>query len=192
MIEHKNTKELLADSIKELAKSKSVEKISVREIVSNAGLTHMTFYNHFRNKYELIAWIYNVRICPSLGQLWSGVSWREAVRHFVDVLLEEPDFYMNVLKNTYGETSVRYAANNFAIDMILEKMRCTPELGNPSKETIFFVKFYMRAISESINDWFLNGRHIPVEQFIDMLVSAMPVKLVPFFSDSAAVCSSSD
>ena len=157
MVEYKNTKELLADSIKELAKSKSVEKISVREIVSNAGLTHMTFYNHFSNKYELIAWIYNVRICPYLGQLFSRVSWRETVRHFFDVLFEAPDFYMNALKNTYGENSFRYAANNFAIDMIIERMRCTREFGNPSKETIFFVKFYMRAISESINDWFLNS-----------------------------------
>ena len=46
----------------------------------------------------------------------------------------------------------------------------------------FQVKFYMRAISESINDWFLAGdnKQFPIEKFTDLLVKAMPKELSPY------------
>lgn len=59
MIKNKSTKILLAESLKELAKIKSVEKITVKEIIKNCRLTKTTFYNHFRDKYDLIVWIYS-------------------------------------------------------------------------------------------------------------------------------------
>lgn len=47
MIVQKTTKEILAESIQELAASKSVEKITIKEITQNCGMTSTTFYNHF-------------------------------------------------------------------------------------------------------------------------------------------------
>lgn len=38
------TKKLLSNSLKELMKEKSVEKISIREITDLAGLNRQTFY----------------------------------------------------------------------------------------------------------------------------------------------------
>ncbi len=55
MIVQKTTKEILAESIQELAASKSVEKITIKEITQNCGMTSTTFYNHFSDKYELLA-----------------------------------------------------------------------------------------------------------------------------------------
>ncbi|WII08233.1 TetR family transcriptional regulator [Methanomassiliicoccales archaeon LGM-RCC1] len=75
-----NTKEILADSLCNLAETKPVNDITVLDIVSNCGLTAPTFYNHFRNKYDLIVWYYT--------RLWSsvldktgkeGYVWRDAV-----------------------------------------------------------------------------------------------------------------
>lgn len=57
MIVQKTTKEILAESIQELAASKSVEKITIKEITQNCGMTSTTFYNHFSDKYELLGFI---------------------------------------------------------------------------------------------------------------------------------------
>ena len=43
MIVQKTTKEILAESIQELAASKSVEKITIKEITQNCGMTSTTF-----------------------------------------------------------------------------------------------------------------------------------------------------
>ncbi len=179
MEDRQTTKEMLAASLKELAKAKSVEVVSVREIVNNSGLTSTTFYNHFRNKYELMAWIYDMRLYPYFGELFTKYSWQDAIRQFSLILLEDPEFYENALKNTSGLTSFRYATNNFAIGMILERIRhCFGQEG-AMDDIAFSLKYYMRMISEAINDWFLGGRVIPVEKFSVMLVDLMPPSLRP-------------
>ena len=52
------TKELIAASFMELAAQKPIDKITVREVAANCGITTVTFYNHFRDKYDLIVWSY--------------------------------------------------------------------------------------------------------------------------------------
>ena len=49
--------QLLADSLKEIAGSHPVEKITIKEITDKAGVIRPTFYNHFQDKFELIEWI---------------------------------------------------------------------------------------------------------------------------------------
>ena len=44
MIKKLGTKELLAESLKDLSKIKSVDKITVEELAKNCGLTAPTFY----------------------------------------------------------------------------------------------------------------------------------------------------
>ena len=49
----KTTEELLADSFLELAQTKRIDKITITEITNNCGMSQPTFYNHFKDKYDL-------------------------------------------------------------------------------------------------------------------------------------------
>ena len=49
---------LLAEALKELAEKHPIEKITIKEITDRAGVIRPTFYNHFQDKYELLAWIF--------------------------------------------------------------------------------------------------------------------------------------
>lgn len=53
-----NIKWLFANSLIELSKEKSLAKITVSDIVNRAGAGRQTFYNHFRDKNDLIIWIF--------------------------------------------------------------------------------------------------------------------------------------
>lgn len=57
-MKRKSAKELLADSFRELAESRSIDKITVPDIVSNCGYSTATFFRQFKDKYDLIAWDY--------------------------------------------------------------------------------------------------------------------------------------
>ena len=46
------TKRWIADTMRELMKHKSIEKIRVTEICKAAEIERPTFYYHFRDKYE--------------------------------------------------------------------------------------------------------------------------------------------
>ena len=66
MDEHKNgkgkaakrTKRWIADTMKKLLEKKSLEKIRVTEICEMAEVERPTFYYHFKDKYDLMAWIF--------------------------------------------------------------------------------------------------------------------------------------
>lgn len=177
MIERPTTKQLLAASLIELAGKKSVDKISVKEIVTNCGMTTTTFYNHFADKYVLLASIYNKEIEPAFSRLGNKISWCDVLRIFCTTLSDKQSFFLNALKNTSWQTSFRYATNDYAIDLLRERLRILGKEDDLPIEIDFLAKYYMRSISEMIQEWFIGGQKIPLDNFIELLVLAMPEPL---------------
>ncbi len=56
------TKHLIADTLKQLAKDKHPDKISIGEIVDAAGLNRQTFYYHFQDKQDMIGWLFDADV----------------------------------------------------------------------------------------------------------------------------------
>ena len=53
------TKNALASSMKKLMKEKLFEKISVIDICEGCGMNRKSFYYHFKDKYDLVNWIFD-------------------------------------------------------------------------------------------------------------------------------------
>ncbi len=53
-MKRKTAKEILAESFKELALTRDVEKITIKEITDNCGYSPATFYRQFKDKYDLM------------------------------------------------------------------------------------------------------------------------------------------
>ena len=174
------TKDIFANSIMKLAKTKPVDTIRVREITKHCGLTSTTFYRHFQDKYQLLAWIYNRNIEELLADAQSAINWKAALITCCTPLQENRAFYKNVLKNTAGQTSFRYQTNDYAIALWMDYIRKREGLQEVPDEISFYFRFYMRALSEAINDWFLNGEKTPVEELAARIDAAMPEPLKPY------------
>ena len=68
----KTTKEILAESFVELAEAKPIDRISIMEIVENCLMTKPTFYRYFKDKYDLIAWIYVREAQKNVDRIGTG------------------------------------------------------------------------------------------------------------------------
>lgn len=53
------TKQALAGALKELIEEQSFEKISVSDICEGCGMNRKSFYYHFKDKYDLVNWIFD-------------------------------------------------------------------------------------------------------------------------------------
>ena len=179
MILKQNTKELLAESLKELSQFKSVDKITIRELTQNCDLTAPTFYNHFRDKYELMAWIYNRKVEASLKNFGNGDSFEDVICKWMEIILEDEKFYINLLKNAVGQNSFRYATNDHAINLIADRIKNRHNLSELSPEIYFCIKFFMRALSEFVNDWVLSKWECSPREMAKFFVEAMPAPLKP-------------
>lgn len=180
MIRRKTTKELLGESIHELAAAKAVDKITIKEVVENCGLSSATFYRHFQDKLELIAWIFNYQMEYIFMDFCEGAeTWRQAVFDMVSILANDQSFYKNALKHTDGPNSFFFSTHSRCRELLMEYIRqsCGEDY---TDEMEFDVLFYMRGSSYSITDWFLNDSTFTVDQITDFICRAMPECLKPY------------
>ena len=181
MIIRQTTKALLAASLKDLAQFKPVDKITVKEIAKNCGVTAPTFYNNFRDKYELAAWIYNQKFDEALENFYASRNFEQFTRRCMEILFEDEIFYLNALKNFVGQNSFRYATNDHAIKSMTAWLSTRCEL---TTEVSCCLWFYMRAVSETVNDWFLGKRELSPQELAKLFVEWMPPPLKPLLLQS--------
>lgn len=179
MIVRQTTKELLAESLKDLAQFKPVDKITVKELAKNCGLTAPTFYNNFRDKYELMAWIYNLEVEASLENFGRGDSFEDVICKWMEIVLDDKNFYLNLLKNAVGQNSFRYATNDHAINLIAERIKTRHNLRELPPNVFFCLKFFMRGVSELVNDWALSKCDCSPREMAKFFIEAMPAPLKP-------------
>ena len=64
------TKEIIARTFTELLEEKSMAKITVKDIVERCGVNRNTFYYHFRDKYDIMHWIFEQQVAASGMRFW--------------------------------------------------------------------------------------------------------------------------
>lgn len=120
-MKRKTAKEILAESFREVAETKSIDKITIRDIVDNCGYSPATFYRQFSDKYDLIAWDYVDRTTVIIDKVGvDAYQWKHTWADAVKFYSENREYMLNLLKNTAGHDAfVRYlseANRHFRID----------------------------------------------------------------------------
>ena len=97
----------------------------------------------------------------------------------MEIILEDEKFYINLLKNAVGQNSFRYATNDHAINLIADWIKNRHNLSELSPEIYFCIKFFMRALSEFVNDWVLSKWECSPREMAKFFVEAMTALLKP-------------
>ena len=90
--------EILAESFRELARKRPVEKITVKEITDKAGVIRPTFYNHFQDKFELVEWMIQMDLLEPIRPLIRNGMTTEAMVLLFSNIKREKEFYTRVVK----------------------------------------------------------------------------------------------
>ena len=105
-MKRKTAKEILAESFRELAQSIPIDKITVKDIITNCGYSQATFYRQFRDKYDLIAWSYTRDLESILDWLKGDVhSWRQTLESAAAYFSAHRQYLANLLTHTSGYDS---------------------------------------------------------------------------------------
>lgn len=92
-----STKDRIADAVKALAVRKSFHKITINDIAKECGMTRENFYYHFRDKYDIVNWIFLREVLDPVSGVEDMTLWMKelmfranAGRHiFVRVINDE-------------------------------------------------------------------------------------------------------
>ena len=97
MIKIIDVKETLANALLELSKQKSIEKITITDIVNQCNTSRRTFYNHFIDKYDLIGWIYTNRVDKILSCYKKTDTWKQCLINTYQALYDNSGYFLRVI-----------------------------------------------------------------------------------------------
>ena len=131
MAEQNMTKTALAEALKDLMRKKPFARISVSDICESCGLNRKSFYYHFRDKYDLLNWIFYVDIVERIIALEEADAW-DILEQMCEYFYEEREFYRNAL-DVRGQNSIResFSATVWSLlqmNLDLEDMPDAPEV----------------------------------------------------------------
>ena len=176
-----DTRQLLADSLYELAMDRPLDKITVKQISEKAGVTSQTFYNHFKDKYDLILSGHKYRVNRLIKELREDkVNWDEFIEIYLSSYEKNSKFIVNAFKNTCGEDS--YAANTgrYICECLEEEIRIRAGI-EPDKNTKLLIKVYASGVINIMAYWLAEDTDITKEDMKKALVDALPEKLRELF-----------
>ena len=181
MQRRRTTKELIADSFLELSAKKNVDKITVKEIAKNCELTAQTFYNHFRDKYALIAWIYSTQLEKIMGKIGAdGYQWKDALKDTINFFVVNKDFLTNLILNTSGQDSfINYVAK-FNVKILSEHIKSSQKIETLSSATEISIQVYCYGTVCTICEFLIKPQNISTENFSRCLEESLPQNLKDF------------
>jgi len=151
------TKRILAQSIKELMQKTPLSKISVGDISEHCGVNRNTFYYHFRDKYELINWIYYTETLEQMNAFSDPEHWEEGLCNLCLYMQRNKEFYINAI-GCLGQNSFAEYLRNFYFNLLIT---CIEELKGDfpmeKEDTALMARFFTYAFVGLILEWAENG-----------------------------------
>ena len=122
MEEKRDIETKLAVSLKGLVTKIPFEKITIKQIADGAGVIRVTFYNHFQDKYDLLAWIVRREILDPVRILISNRMYRESLILIFSNFLQDKEFYMHAVR-IEGQNSFSEIVEECAYALLLDIFR---------------------------------------------------------------------
>ena len=178
-ITRKDAKQLLTESVRELAEKKTINKICVTEIARNCDMSTSNFYYYFSDKYELIAYV----ICSEIDERVSHTEMpiQDLLFEFIEMMDGSRNFYTNILASILME----YPNHLFFHEMLDSKIKdlivthCMNS--RPSDQTDLILHVYLAGLTAAICSHVINHRKSRSD-LMDAFITAIPDTLRPMIN----------
>lgn len=90
------TKLALAKALQELLNTKSLDEVRVSELCSRCNLQRQSFYYHFQDKYDLVAWIFMQDTSRVFAACGSQLN-LQFMSSLLNTFYEKKQFYLRIM-----------------------------------------------------------------------------------------------
>ncbi len=168
------TKLWIAAAMKRLMAAKSLEKIRVTEICREAEIERPTFYYHFQDKYELVAWIFFQD--ADMTDVLSVESAAASMKKMRQEMLFYRRAYEDSSQNALWQYMLEYFAERYT-RLAKEKLG-VEQLDTRLK---YSVRLYCYGCVGMTREWILQDNITPAEMIVQMMFASMPEGLRQIF-----------
>ncbi|MBQ9609619.1 MAG: TetR/AcrR family transcriptional regulator C-terminal domain-containing protein [Lachnospiraceae bacterium] len=180
----KTTKELLADSFLELAEKIPINKITIANIVDNCDVTQPTFYRYFKDKYDMIAWIYAQETGKNISKVGrNGYVFKDTFLDGMRFYDENRKFMVNALKHTSGRDSFLFQMSDMNIRFIENEIKKKLNVSECPQDLAAVVKMFCYGTNQFLYDWLIEKNDLTYEQVAKLMEESIPEVLRPYICE---------
>lgn len=162
------TKRALAAALQELMEEVPFEKINVAHICEKCNMNRKSFYYHFKDKYDLVNWIFDTEFIAlskvGISESQPGERW-EFIEQTCNYFYENRSFYCKALK-IKGQNSFSEHLREYCFPLL--KLRLEHLIGSDVADE-FTVSFFADAVIGSMERWLLDKECMPPGQFVSKI-----------------------
>ena len=168
------TKMWIADKMREIMKHKPIDKIRVTEICKAADIERPTFYYHFKDKYDLVAWMFCTDAYGT--DIICVTSAAAGMNRMKQEILFYKRAYEDSSQNALWHYMVEYFTKRYT-DLAKEK------LGTDTLDTqlAYSIRFYCMGAVGMTQEWVLQDNITSAETVVQMMFHSMPENLRKIF-----------
>ena len=161
------TKNALEESLKKFLLQKPLDKITINDLAEDCGISRMAFYYHFKDKYDLVNWVFYTEFVEQLMQEGMESPWG-FLQSICTYFYDNRAFYVNALEQTGQNSFSEYFAE--VMRPILQ-IHYTDLLDEDDDAHDFYATFYTDAFLTAIKRW-LHEDSMPPERFVRLVHNA--------------------
>lgn len=175
MIVKKTTKDYLEESAIQLFSKYSVEKVSIIDICKNCSVSIRTYYNYFKDKYDIINQCYISRFKNYIETNRKNINLRKLMLYLAREVCNNPEFFRNVFRYT-GQNNIRTGVSNPLSDIFIKTLeyQSHKDLENDEKMA---VRFYIDGILSYVENQLKQSILPTPEESAKYCQNAIPAKL---------------
>lgn len=164
------TKLWIAQTMKKLLVKKSIDQIRVTEICKEAQIERPTFYYHFQDKYDLMAWMF----CQSA--LHTNVLSHSSATNAMNQMRQDFIFYKRVYEDHFQNPMWSYMLEYFVTRYtgLAKEILQTETLDTKLQ---FSIRMYCYGSVGMTREWLLKDNITPAETIVSMMFDSMPSEL---------------
>lgn len=151
-----STKQAFADALKLTLNTKELSAVRVQELCRLCGTERPTFYYHFRDKHDLIAWIYEQDVARTLA-MTGGVYGEKQLEELLRIMQTEQVFYRKAFADSTQNALLPYVQQMIlsAAESVLQVQLSKENLGQEDK---FVINCMAYSWCRGLVDW-IEGKY---------------------------------
>ena len=168
------TKKAIRESFMRLLAERPVDKITVKDIVEDCGIARNTFYYHYRDIYEVLEEILDMRVQEVIQQMQAGYTGsreqaQQAYMASFAELREQGDILYHIFQSAGEDEVRRYLGKTFTT--IFEQLIEIEAEGIPasSEDKRLIARLLRNATTGFLVEWLESGMKLPIEQTVRRL-----------------------
>ena len=177
-----NVKNIIASALLELCETKSLEALTVKQILEKSGVSRQTFYNHFIDKNDLIQYVYKEKIIPDFHDNNMNISFYDSLviafenmkkyHHFMKqaCLMEGQNCLKDYIFNHCKEFDLKWHQELYGDEPMPESLR-------------FATEYHAIASSSMTLSWILSDMPVSCEEISKMITEMRGIGMEQLFKN---------